>query len=486
MNHNTQALQRDPHYQPTRTWPRANLYCYAEFRGWLRDTGCGPTLIRRHTAAARWAFCLLDNKPYWTIDLDADLVTVKTYLAEHFTSPETRKVHRLGLSKLATFLRLKCHRPAAAPTLRWETYLGALPAALGQDVRAYITQRQARWPDATRHDRTRDTLGPLARALRGMAAVAAEGLSTWGELTPKRWWAYTDARLRVGVSTRTLNIEWWSVVAFLHYLVDLGQPVCARMFQVEPFPPTMHLPKDVPPEALRQLLQAVRNQAARLPINQGRMGVLDTAWVLLMLHGGLRTGEVRRLQPGDVDWESRIIRVAQSKGLKDRRVPMSAAVAEALRTYLAIRGPADLLPADLFVFNHRPLSRGYCRHRLDYYETQTGVHITPHQLRHSCATLLLNAGMPIVTVKLILGHKYVDTTLGYARVYDGTLAADYTRAMRSIEAQMNLGGEAELPAPTPAELVALVDALRTGGALNEQQLNTLSAVRAGLVRLTLP
>ncbi len=53
------------------------------------------------------------------------------------------------------------------------------------------------------------------------------------------------------------------------------------------------------------------------------------------------------------------------------------------------------------------------------------MHVTPHQLRHTCATLLINAGAPILTVQAILGHKHIDTTLGYTRLYDATVAADY-------------------------------------------------------------
>jgi site-specific recombinase XerD len=48
-----------------------------------------------------------------------------------------------------------------------------------------------------------------------------------------------------------------------------------------------------------------------------------------------------------------------------------------------------------------------------------------HQLRHTAATLLLNAGAPIVAVQAILGHKKIGTTLIYARLYDDTVATDY-------------------------------------------------------------
>jgi integrase len=57
----------------------------------------------------------------------------------------------------------------------------------------------------------------------------------------------------------------------------------------------------------------------------------------------------------------------------------------------------------------RPL--GEVAGRLATYGARYGVIVTPHQLRHSCATLLLNAGAPVLMVQTILGHKHVDTTL---------------------------------------------------------------------------
>jgi hypothetical protein len=54
-------------------------------------------------------------------------------------------------------------------------------------------------------------------------------------------------------------------------------------------------------------------------------------------------------------------------------------------------------------------------------------------LRHSLTTLLLNAGAPILMVQNLLDNKYVDTTLGYARLYDGTVAADYFNAVGKLE-----------------------------------------------------
>ncbi|MCB9005753.1 MAG: site-specific integrase, partial [Ardenticatenaceae bacterium] len=111
-----------------------------------------------------------------------------------------------------------------------------------------------------------------------------------------------------------------------------------------------------------------------------------------------------------------------------------------------------------------------------------GVQIRPHQLRHSCATLLLNAGAPLLTVQALLGHKHLDTTLIYARLYDGTVAADYYRAMTTIELRLQLTETATPPALNPAQLVALVDALGNG-TLNDNQRELVHALRASLLAL---
>jgi hypothetical protein len=107
-------------------------------------------------------------------------------------------------------------------------------------------------------------------------------------------------------------------------------------------------------------------------------------------------------------------------------------------------------------------------------------------LRHSCATLLLNAGAPILTVQQILGHQRIDTTLDYARLYDGTVAAQYYRAMAGVEARMAVaGGNGGPPSgdpPSGGQLLALVDVLGEG-TLNEGQRETVAALREGLLAL---
>lgn len=136
----------------------------------------------------------------------------------------------------------------------------------------------------------------------------------------------------------------------------------------------------------------------------------------------------------------------------------------------------------MFLFRHAPLTPSYIGKRLSTYGERCGVTATPHQLRHTCATLLLNAGAPVLTVQTILGHRHVDTTLGYTRLYDSTVAADYYRAMAQVEQRLASQDAVSTPAPRVGELLAMVDALRNG-TLNESQRETVNALRKGILAL---
>lgn len=110
---------------------------------------------------------------------------------------------------------------------------------------------------------------------------------------------------------------------------------------------------------------------------------------------------------------------------------------------------------------------------------------TPHQLRHTCATLLLNAGAPILTVQMILGHRHIDTTLGYARLYDGTLARDYYAAIQAVE--QSLADDVQSSQIDQVELnalIAMVDSL-DAEALTGTQSDLVAALRDRL-RLLAP
>ena len=127
------------------------------------------------------------------------------------------------------------------------------------------------------------------------------------------------------------------------------------------------------------------------------------------------------------------ILIRRAKGLKDRAVYLTDAVIATLQEYLEVRGPA--LTDHLFIYRHKPLSKDLIRSRLKGASQRLGFKVTPHMLRHTFATQLINAGAKITTIQAILGHKRLNTTMTYANVHDNTVAAEYYRAMALIEGE---------------------------------------------------
>jgi integrase/recombinase XerD len=481
-HHFKNTTPTDAALTPFAAWPACNRSFHQAFYHWLKAGGYGPSALSTYSVAARLALGYL-NKLHWTINPQMDLERVCRYLETRFDSVATRREYRKGLHKLAEYLRLRQHRAPRTRPVNWDYYLNGLPDWLDDQIRDFVAYKQKSCPFEKRYRRAIETLSHLCITLRWMAGAAT--LTGIGDITPKLWFDFVDARVCAGIHPNTINSSLSRLKAFLHFLDDAGSPICSRMLLVDGIKVGPRVPKDVPIAQLRRLLAEIECDAVAQHATQQRMGVMDRAWVHLMLYSGLRTCEVRALRSNVIDWGSRRIRIEQSKGLKDRLVFMNTATVEALQAWLDVRGGAEYATDHVFLYRHKPLSRRYCHVRLRTYAQRTGYRITPHQLRHSCGTLLLNAGAPIVTVQTLLGHKKIDTTLGYARLYDGTVAADYYRAMNQVENLMNLSESEQRPQTTPGELLALVDSLQNG-TLNEAQRETLQILRNCILALVEP
>jgi site-specific recombinase XerD len=457
-------------------WMDENKGFYCGFRDWLKENGYGGSTLHIYGAAMRMAIGYL-RKPYWTIDPEVDLERVREHLANSHRLPSTQADYRKGLKKFAEFLRLRCHCPKKEKELPWEYTIGSLSPVLQNDVREYLKHCQRGWKIEQGWERSRDTLYRLGIPLRWM--VEHQGLKEIRDLTPQVWYAYLDVRLAAGLKPVSVNSDLSELRHFVYFLRGLGREVCERFLLVEPLKAGWRMPRDVPLEQLKRLQATIQAQANSSHAGLRRIGRMDLAWFLLMMHCGLRTCEIRHLKLQDIEWDAKRLRIEQSKALKDRQIYLDEAVLGALRVYLAVRGQADALPQNVFIFRHAPLSRTYCFQRLETYGLRCGVKASPHQLRHSCATLLLNAGAPAMSVQMILGHRQIDTTLGYARLYDGTLAADYYSAMNKVERQLALPEDQAKEPPKIGELIALTDALRSGS-LNPAQTEIVRALREGL------
>jgi integrase/recombinase XerC len=156
----------------------------------------------------------------------------------------------------------------------------------------------------------------------------------------------------------------------------------------------------------------------------------DRALFDLLYGTGLRVGEVTRLNVRDFDPDRREIRV-RGKGNKERVVPVPGAAHRALTDYLAPRTRPGVLAEPLFV-NRRGARlsdrgiRALLRRRL--LRAGVGRHASPHSLRHSYATHLLDADVNLRAIQDLLGHERLSTTQRYTHVSAERLARVYRQA----------------------------------------------------------
>jgi integrase/recombinase XerC len=168
-------------------------------------------------------------------------------------------------------------------------------------------------------------------------------------------------------------------------------------------------------------------------VPEERAVLLRDRAVLELLYGcGLRVGEVAGLTVDRVDLDRGRVLVL-GKGNKEREVPMSDYAVGAIEHYLSVGRPAHASDADgpLF-FNRRrnPFSERDIRAMLDRYAARMlpGRRVTPHTLRHSYATHLLEGGADIRAVQELLGHASVATTQRYTHVSRSRLFEAYERS----------------------------------------------------------
>jgi site-specific recombinase XerD len=172
-----------------------------------------------------------------------------------------------------------------------------------------------------------------------------------------------------------------------------------------PFPKCLHrLPTVLSPEEVARLIDASRNLYHRTLL----MTLYSTA---------MRRAELCRLKVTDIDSQRMMIRIEQGKGRRDRNVPLSPKLLETLRVYwrwmkpktFLFPGTVKGLRADV------PITPNVVWLACRQAAQAAGIrkHLSPHSLRHSCASHLLEAGADLRTIQLLLGHSRLQHTLVY-------------------------------------------------------------------------
>jgi site-specific recombinase XerD len=167
--------------------------------------------------------------------------------------------------------------------------------------------------------------------------------------------------------------------------------------------------------------------------DRGSVGIRDRAILELLYGGGLRISELVGLDLSSVDIEGGLLRV-KGKGGKERLVPIGSKAVVALRQYLNIRScfrPRGSGLVALFLNQRgRRLSERGLRKRVERYALKVRLPkgVSPHWLRHSCATHLLEAGADLREIQEFLGHASLSTTQQYTHVSVGRLMDVYDQA----------------------------------------------------------
>jgi site-specific recombinase XerD len=158
----------------------------------------------------------------------------------------------------------------------------------------------------------------------------------------------------------------------------------------------------------------------------------DAAILEVIYSCGLRVSELCQLCAGDLDRPEQTVRV-RGKGKKERLVPIGLPALDAITDYWRRAGHSPAADMPVFwanVKNIRPLSPRTVQLRLKKYLRSAGLdpNLTPHKLRHSFATHILDAGADLRSVQELLGHAHLATTQVYTHITTERLKKSYQKA----------------------------------------------------------
>lgn len=298
-----------------------------------------------------------------------------------------------------------------APALRdsleaWLTHLKALDAASDNTLEAYRNDLLGFFNFVTRHFGEQTGLSPIK------------------SITPSDMRAWMASERKRGVSTRSLARNLSAVKSYFRWLGEREEfePTAVLATRSPKF--QKKLPRPLGQDAARAMIDTVKMQS-----NEAWVSARDTAIVIVMYGCGLRISEALSLKISDTPLPETLRIVG--KGNKERIVPVLAAARGAVNQYTQLL-PFELEPSDLLFRGVRggPLPARAVQKVMERSRMQLGLPATatPHALRHSFATHLLEAGGDLRAIQELLGHASLSTTQAYTAVDTAHLMEIYNRA----------------------------------------------------------
>ena len=268
------------------------------------------------------------------------------------------------------------------------------------------------------------TCANYRRDLRRFANfLQSRDIPAWEQVGHRDVSDYAAQRHRRGRKSRTIQRELSSLRSFYQYLIRQGLLTQNPAREASAPRPDRPLPKTSDSETLERLLTVTDDDPLLLR---------DVAIFELIYSSGLRLAELVGIDLDDLDLEQRQL-VVTGKGNKTRYLPVGGKAIEAIRRWLPLRADFCRDPAESALFVSRRGQRISARNvqeRLRHLIRRQGLgrHLSPHMLRHSFATHLLESSSDLRAVQELLGHANIATTQVYTHLDFQHLAQVYDAA----------------------------------------------------------
>ncbi len=269
--------------------------------------------------------------------------------------------------------------------------------------------------------------GLSANTLQSYARDVAK-LKTWSEKANKRIEALERKDLRdwiasmsrAGLAPSSISRSVSAARSFFRFLMLDGHIKRHPAEDIHTPQRNARLPQFLSEEEMERLLLA--------PDIKTDLGVRDRALLELMYASGLRVSEACGLRVSDIDVERALI-TCQGKGNKQRRIPVGKSAVHWLQRYLAVRKQfGNDGKFELFLHRGKRLTRQTAWALIKKYAALAGVpDISPHTLRHSFGTHLMQHGADSRSVQALLGHSDISTTEIYTHITDLHMRKTYDR-----------------------------------------------------------
>jgi len=284
---------------------------------------------------------------------------------------------------------------------------------------------------AAERGRATNTVAAYRRDLTGYTAWLADRGDDIGHVRSATIDELVAARRAAGAAASSIARQLAAIRTLHRFLVDRERRADDPTAELEGVRVPAGLPKPLAEDDVTRLLDAV--------VGDGPVDRRDRALLELLYATGARISEACGLSMGDIDFDARLVRVF-GKGSKERIVPFGRAAAHALDDWFSPAGRVLVAPtrwrsrndAEAVFLNRRGgrLGRQAAWAVVKKHGRAAGLgdQVSPHVLRHSCATHLLDHGADLRVVQELLGHASISTTQVYTKVSQERLWEVYRRA----------------------------------------------------------